>query len=293
MNIMAKKVIIFLIILSLLLINIYLNRGVIFGILGIWFPNITKLEKITDNEIKEIKKKIMAPPPLIGTKDSPEAFLSHDGVVARTNLERKKQGAANLKVNVLLDKAAKAKLDDMFGKGYFAHESPSGRGPSDLADQAKYEYVIIGENLAQGNFEDDAELVQAWMDSPGHRENILNGDYREIGVAVGRGTYEGKATWMAVQEFGTPLSVCPPPDPAMKERINNSQDELTLLEISLKEKRDMIDSSRAGKRFNINGLVKEFNQLVRDYNSKVEAGKQLIKEYNVLVSDYNECLTEY
>src|SRR6185369_15716694 len=118
-------------------------------------------------------------------------------------------GLPALKENALLDKAAKKKLDDMFAQQYFEHINPQGKGPSDLAKSVGYDYIAIGENLALGNFKNDAELVQAWMDSPGHRANILNKQYTEIGVAVGQGTYEGKKTWLAVQEFGRPTSSCP------------------------------------------------------------------------------------
>jgi len=120
-------------------------------------------------------------------------------------------------------------LDDIFEKQYFAHISPEGLGPSDLAEKSGYEYIMIAENLALGNFKDDNTLVNAWMDSPGHRANILNNRYTEIGVAVGKGFFsesnennkEEIATevWIAVQEFGLPLSSCPKPEESLLNTI--------------------------------------------------------------------------
>ena len=67
-----------------------------------------------------------------------------------------------------------------------------------------------------GNFKNDQDLVSAWLNSPGHRANILNTRFTEIGTAVLKGFYEGREVWMAVQEFGLPLSSCPNPDSKVK-----------------------------------------------------------------------------
>jgi uncharacterized protein YkwD len=93
----------------------------------------------------------------------------------------------------------------MFENQYFAHESPTGEKVSDLAKKFGYDFLLIGENLAMGNFSSDEDLVLAWMESPGHRENILNEKYQEIGVAVKKGIFEGKEVWIAVQHFGLPF----------------------------------------------------------------------------------------
>ena len=62
--------------------------------------------------------------------------------------------------------------------------------------------------------------MTAWMNSPGHRANILNPHFQEIGVAVGKGMYEGHETWIAVQSFGMPLSACPASDANLKIKID-------------------------------------------------------------------------
>src|SRR5262249_8345343 len=126
--------------------------------------------------------------PLRGGDASANVTLTQAGVIKWTNIQRQENGALPaLTVNAKLNESAQLKLKDMFAKQYFEHVSPSGVGPDGLANEVGYAYASIGENLALGNFADDRALVQAWMDSPGHRANILGKSYREIGVAVGKG----------------------------------------------------------------------------------------------------------
>ena len=110
--------------------------------------------------------------------------LTKAQVIEITNERRKENGGlAALKENLRLDVSAEKKLEDMFAKQYFEHLSPDNVGVKDLAKNAGYEYILIGENLAMGDFNNDSALLDAWMASPGHRENILNKNYTEIGVA--------------------------------------------------------------------------------------------------------------
>jgi Cysteine-rich secretory protein family len=117
---------------------------------------------------------------------------------------------AMLTPNPILERAAQAKADDMARKGYFAHTSPEGIDPWHWFDEAGYDYSYAGENLAI-NFSESNSVNSAWMNSPLHRANILNGNYTEIGIATATGTYQGRATVFVVQEFGKPLSVVAKP----------------------------------------------------------------------------------
>lgn len=110
-----------------------------------------------------------------------------------------------LTINPVLVAAAQAKANDMATYGYFAHISPQGVDPWHWFEQAGYKFTYAGENLAV-DFSDSAEVNQAWMNSPTHRENILNPKYTEIGIATARGMYEGRLTTFVVQEFGTPAA---------------------------------------------------------------------------------------
>ena len=93
----------------------------------------------------------------------------------------------------------------MFAEQYFAHESPLGNDMVALAGTYNYPYRTIGENLAIGNYLSSQQMVTSWMNSSGHRANILNTSYTEIGVAVVRGTFEGREVWIGVQIYGKPI----------------------------------------------------------------------------------------
>jgi len=124
-------------------------------------------------------------------------------VVSRTNKQRQQYGLPDLKYNDQLSQAAGAKAEDMFAHQYWSHTSPSGLEPWDFIKTADYSYRVAGENLAR-DFSTTSEMVQAWMDSPTHRANMLHKQYQEIGVAVTNGTLQGIETTLVVQMFGSP-----------------------------------------------------------------------------------------
>jgi uncharacterized protein YkwD len=120
-----------------------------------------------------------------------------------TNADRQQHNASPLKANPILALAAQQKANDMAQKGYFSHQSPDGKTPWYWLSQAGYNYIVAGENLAV-NFSDSNDIENAWMNSPGHRANILNNNFTEIGVAAADGFYNGKPTVFVVQFFGRP-----------------------------------------------------------------------------------------
>ncbi|MFA5991336.1 MAG: CAP domain-containing protein [Candidatus Doudnabacteria bacterium] len=246
------------------------------------------------NKLEKSAGQVMTPPPLISSRESANAQLSVSGVISKTNAQRQQNGSLPaLKENSKLDEAATAKLKDMFAKQYFEHTSPEGKGPADLARSAGYEYIAVGENLALGNFDNDRVLVQDWMDSPGHRANILNTSYEEIGVAVGRGEYQGKMVWLAVQEFGRPASSCPKVDGSLKIEMANIQTEVSNLEPQLTELKKYLDSVQPqtpAEAEIYNKKVADYNSLVKIYNNKVDSLKLATERYNGQVRVYNACL---
>lgn len=129
-------------------------------------------------------------------------------IIEETNAERLKAGAPPLTQNYQLALAAKLKAEDMVRQGYFSHEGPDGSMAWDWLKKANYNYSYAGENLAV-NFFDADDVVEAWMNSAKHRENILNKDFKEIGIAAVRGSYEGRETLFVVQMFGTPPAIEP------------------------------------------------------------------------------------
>lgn len=104
-------------------------------------------------------------------------------VVDLTNQERAKQGLKALQIDTNLTKSAQAKSQDMKDKNYFSHTSPTYGSPFDQMKTFGVTYKSAGENIAMGQ-RTPQEVVTGWMNSPGHRENIMNPAYTHIGVGL-------------------------------------------------------------------------------------------------------------
>ncbi len=126
-------------------------------------------------------------------------------MVDLTNENRIQNALPGLMIDPVLVKAAQEKADDEAAKGYFAHTSPEGIDSWHWFAQAGYSFTYAGENLAV-DFTDSTAVMSAWMNSPTHRANILNGHYTQIGIATASGMYEGHPTIFVVQEFGSPAA---------------------------------------------------------------------------------------
>lgn len=129
-------------------------------------------------------------------------------IIGLSNQQRQINGIGTLTENSLLDQAAAAKAADMFAKNYWAHFAPDGTSPWYFFNNVGYKYSWAGENLAR-DFQTSEGVVQGWMNSPSHRENLLNNNYTEMGVAVVNGTLLGEETTLVVQLFGKPVSAAP------------------------------------------------------------------------------------
>jgi len=127
--------------------------------------------------------------------------ISKDSIIELVNKSRIENNISILVENEKLSNAAKDKLEDMIKNNYFAHTSPTGVTPWFWIEKTGYDYKYAGENLALGFYSVEKEH-QAWMDSPTHRKNILNPNYKEIGIAVGRGMIDNSSVMIAVQVFG-------------------------------------------------------------------------------------------
>lgn len=124
-------------------------------------------------------------------------------IISLTNDSRSEFSLSPLAENSRLDNAAQTKANDMLAKGYFSHNTPDGKTPWDFIVAAGYNYIMAGENLAV-NFTEAENVETAWMNSPGHKANILNKDYEEIGIGISQGEYQGHNAIFVVQMFGTP-----------------------------------------------------------------------------------------
>jgi len=123
-------------------------------------------------------------------------------VLRLTNQERSKSGLSTLAWNDALALAGADHCQDMIDRNYFAHESPDGSNPGSRGTAAGYQWQLIGENIAAGQ-ETPQAVVQGWMNSKDHRENILRAEFKDLGVGL-RAAPDGRIYW--AQEFGTPFS---------------------------------------------------------------------------------------
>lgn len=131
--------------------------------------------------------------------------ITSSKIFTLTNIERQKQNLPPFHYNSVLSQSAESKAKDMFANNYWAHNSPKGTTPWDFFKNAGYRYSVAGENLGK-DFYDNESLIKAWMDSPTHRDNIVNDKYQEIGIGVVNGVLNGVKTTLVVQHFGTPLN---------------------------------------------------------------------------------------
>ncbi|WP_010677663.1 CAP domain-containing protein [Bacillus timonensis] len=109
-------------------------------------------------------------------------------VVKLTNNERAKYGLQPLKIDLKLSEVARTKSSDMKNNGYFSHTSPTYGSPFDMMKQFGIQYRAAGENIAKGQ-RSPQEVVNAWMNSEGHRKNILSSNFTHIGVGHVDGNY--------------------------------------------------------------------------------------------------------
>ncbi|QQR50306.1 CAP domain-containing protein [Candidatus Nomurabacteria bacterium] len=139
---------------------------------------------------------------LTTTKQGAEVIASV--LVDLTNIDRSLDNKPTLTIDPLLTKAANLKIDDMIAKNYFAHTSPQGVTPWYWFDVAGYRFRYAGENLAV-NFANSGDIEHAWMNSISHRDNLLNENFTDIGIAVKEGMYQGAKSIFVVELFGKPL----------------------------------------------------------------------------------------
>ncbi|WP_041939742.1 MULTISPECIES: CAP domain-containing protein [Frankia] len=139
------------------------------------------------------------PGPAGAGEDGVSSMLAQ--VVTLTNIEREREGLAPLAVDARLAAAAESHSRDMAARGFFAHTSPDGRTVSDRVTDLGYRYARVAENIAAGQTTAE-EVVAGWMQSPGHRANILIPQLRQIGVGHATGGEYG-TYW--TQVFGVLL----------------------------------------------------------------------------------------
>ncbi|MEU5968014.1 CAP domain-containing protein [Streptomyces globisporus] len=137
-----------------------------------------------------------APPPSKKPSPSPTDASARSEVLALVNQERAKVGCSPLSTSAPLTSLAQNFSEDMADRGFFDHTDPDGDTPWDRAAQAGVQ-GLAAENIARGQADAQA-VMEGWMNSEGHRANILNCDYKTVGIGVHEGS--GGPWW--VQNFG-------------------------------------------------------------------------------------------
>lgn len=240
--------------------------------------------------------------------------LSGNAIINLTNKARAAYGLPPLAENHLLNSIAESRARDMLENQYFDHVSPTGEQASDLAQNIGYRYKIIAENIGSGDFINNQKIVNGWMQSPGHRDNILSTEVREMGAAVLKGKMKGSQTYVAVQIFGlqsppVSKSICVSPSDNLlhdiemkKAEIESLQDQLNRLKNELEIEKESIETDQKytyddAQKFNkLNVRINAYNEKSRWYNkivgevkAKTAIAGSMINEYNKMIQIYNEC----
>ncbi|ANP52541.1 RNA polymerase sigma factor (sigma-70 family) [Streptomyces griseochromogenes] len=168
-------------------------------------PSKTKSAKKTPHPAKKTASApVRSPRPTRTASAAPQPQPAPAGtvaqVVALVNKERAAAGCGPLTENAQLDKAAQGHSDDMAARNFFDHTNPDGADPGQRITAAGYHWSTYGENIAMGQ-QTPQSVMDSWMNSPGHRANILNCSFKDIGVGVHKGS--GGPWW--TQDFGAKL----------------------------------------------------------------------------------------
>lgn len=153
--------------------------------------------------------------------------ITPEKIIELTNQERVNADLHSLKVDPLLNQAAQTKGADMIALDYWAHNSPRGVTPWVFITDAGYYYLYAGENLAR-DFAAPEAVVSAWMASSTHRDNILNPNYQDIGVAIIDGFFQGHETTLVVQLFGKKMASASKESSELGEKIQPERYEAPL-----------------------------------------------------------------
>lgn len=156
------------------------------------------------------------------------ADITKTALMNSINQNREAKGLQPLIENEKLNQAAMLKAQDMAKNNYFAHQSPQGVTPWYWFLRSGYNYKYAGENLAVG-FLNSEEVFNAWYNSPSHKENMLNSNYKEFGMAILDGNFGGGKTTVIVQLFASPLVLAKQTQPK-KQQLAKPQTQVRALE---------------------------------------------------------------
>ncbi len=200
--------------------------------------------------------------------------ITVENIISLTNQSRQDYKLSTLTENSVLNTAAQSKADDMLKNGYFSHNAPDGKTPWDFITKAGYSYLSAGENLAV-NFTEAENVETAWMNSPGHKANIVNKNFEEIGIGIAQGEYQGHTAIFVVQMFGTPVE--------QKVSISETPTKVQTTPAPLPaaiENQAVVASAKIGESFAKTGTSK----VIPSATLKVESGSTSVEGENIKIS---------
>lgn len=215
--------------------------------------------------------------------------LTPSNIVWFTNYYRVRNGRDPLKMVDALNRSAYKKSIDLFNYDYFDHSRDHGPRFDDFIDNEHYTFIKAGENLAHGDFKTSREVVEAWMRSEEHRDNILDPTFTEIGVAINHGTLDGVTTEMFVQHFGLPQRYCPAVSQAVKSSIDRTKSDLEDLKRTIQVKEVELGTIHASDG-TYGEKVDTYNGLVMNYNQLVQKLEGMVTNYNAQVKKFDDCV---
>ncbi len=210
-----------------------------------------------------------------------------------TNGFRLAVGIDPLEESTIMDAIAKRRVIDMQQLQYFGHLSATPYGADDMAQYFRYRYLRFGENIAFGSFPSEKSVVQAWMNSPGHRANILSEKFHEIGIASEPLEHSGREGIIIVEVFGLPIEDCPTIDRTLLEDMAAEESHIGLLQKAADEIRNLMGQVNISTEqgFRDFALYHRAHEALAD---NIEFRHNLILEmndrYNAQVRTYNGCI---
>jgi uncharacterized protein YkwD len=221
--------------------------------------------------------------PIVEEDKQDEFNGTTDALITLINKERFDRKLEPLKKNSLLMMSAKLKAEDMVRNKYFEHISETGIQPWFFAEKVGYQYETFGENIAEKYFSANS-VHKAFMDSKGHRVNILNKEFRDVGVAILPVKIKNRQQFVVVEHFGSYLR------------------DINLAEARCGEKNRQRCKIQKKKRKGLLKMIKEQKKIIKGMikdkdNSQVEvvtnnSSERLLKDLNNIKEEIGEYLVD-
>jgi hypothetical protein len=217
------------------------------------------------------------------------ADITQQAIIDQINPIRADRGFLGLKASPKLAQAAQMKAEDMIARGYFSHVGPNGEEPWSWFEKAGYDYAAAGENLAV-NYFDTNILIEAWLNSPAHAKNILNGYFTDVGIGIAKGDIPGKGNSTIVVMFlGKEIS------PAIRLAASHgaviAQEPIEDIKTVVPEKpvvKKIISDMALGEQTEIKPASDNIQRIERDYskisNTKIVVAKVFTYEFRLIMT---------